>query len=113
MAINTEKITALVAALTNKFEEKVNKVTSWSSTTSDTKYPSEKLVKDSLDALDSAKESVSNKTTSWSVNTSDDTVPSPSTHALNSRLVNILSNWGSGLPIRVILYGWLVPKKSQ
>ena len=31
-------------------EDKSNKVTSWSSTTNDTRYPSEKLVKDSLDA---------------------------------------------------------------
>ena len=34
--------------ITNK-EDKSNKVTSWSSTTTDTHYPSEKLVKDSLD----------------------------------------------------------------
>lgn len=77
--VNTEKVTAFISALTDKFENKqVNKksdisgdfssdnvsyptvksvknffgskVTSWSSTTSDSNYPSEKLVKDSLDA---------------------------------------------------------------
>lgn len=76
MAINTDKITALVAALTNKFEEKINKVTSWSSTTSDTNYPSEKLVKDSLDSLDSAKQDVSSKVTSFSTTTTDAQYPS-------------------------------------
>lgn len=34
--------------ITNK-EDRTNKVTSWSTTTNDTRYPSEKLVKDSLD----------------------------------------------------------------
>ena len=104
MAINTSKIQALVAALTNKFEEKVNNVTSWSSTVSDTNYPSEKLVKDSLDnkqntsakitsfastATDeqypsaklvqdqlALKENASNKVTSWSTTTSDTNYPS-------------------------------------
>ena len=33
--------------------------------------------------------------------------------APNSRFVNILSNWGSGLPMRVMLYGLLTPKKLQ
>ena len=42
------KITA-VNITTDKTEDKNNKVTSWSSTTTDTHYPSEKLVKDSLD----------------------------------------------------------------
>ena len=36
-----------------------NKVTEWSSTTDDTRYPSEKLVKDSLDELENKVESVS------------------------------------------------------
>ena len=40
--------TATQAALDLK-EDKANKVTAWSSTTADTNYPSEKLVKDSLD----------------------------------------------------------------
>ena len=40
--------TATQSALGLK-EDKTNKVTAWSSTTSDTNYPSEKLVKDSLD----------------------------------------------------------------
>ena len=77
--VNTEKVTAFISALTDIFENKQtnkksditgdfstdtvsyptvqavknffgSKVTSWSSTTSDSKYPSEKLVKDSLDA---------------------------------------------------------------
>ena len=42
------KITA-VNITTDNTENKNNKVTSWSSTTTDTHYPSEKLVKDSLD----------------------------------------------------------------
>ena len=66
------KIQALVAALTNKFEEKVNKVTSWGQTPSDTKYPSEKLVKDSLDT----KQDTSARKTSWSATASDDNYPS-------------------------------------
>ena len=66
------KIQALVAALTNKFEEKINKVTSWSQSPSDTNYPSEKLVKDSLDT----KQDTSAKTTSWSATVSDDNYPS-------------------------------------
>ena len=66
------KIQALVTALINKFEEKANKVTSWSATVSDTNYPSEKLVKDSLDA----KQSTSAKVTSWTATVSDDNYPS-------------------------------------
>lgn len=66
------KIQALVAALTNKFEEKINKVTSWSQEPSDSNYPSEKLVKDSLDT----KQTVANKVTSWSSTVSDDKYPS-------------------------------------
>lgn len=49
MAIDTSKVTAFINALKAKFEEKSNKVTSWSAETSNTNYPSEKLVKDSLD----------------------------------------------------------------
>lgn len=74
--VNTSKIQALVAALTNKFEEKANKVTSWSSTTSDTNYPSEKLVKNSLDSIDSAKQDVSDKVTSFASSTTDVQYPS-------------------------------------
>ena len=66
------KIQALVTALTNKFEEKINKVTSWSQEPSDSNYPSEKLVKDSLDA----KQTTANKVTSWSSTVSDDKYPS-------------------------------------
>ena len=66
------KIQALVTALVNKFEEKANKVTSWSGTVSDTNYPSEKLVKDSLDN----KQDTSAKKTSWSATVSDDNYPS-------------------------------------
>ena len=66
------KIQALVAALTNKFEEKINKVTSWSQEPSDSNYPSEKLVKDSLDT----KQTTANKVTSWSSTVSDDKYPS-------------------------------------
>lgn len=66
------KIQALVTALTNKFEEKINKVTSWSQEPSDSNYPSEKLVKDSLDT----KQTTANKVTSWSSTVSDDKYPS-------------------------------------
>lgn len=66
------KIQALVTALTNKFEEKFNKVTSWSQNPSDTNYPSEKLVKDSLDD----KQDTSAKATAWSATVSDDNYPS-------------------------------------
>lgn len=66
------KIQALVTALTNKFEEKINKVTSWSQTPSDSNYPSEKLVKDSLDN----KQDTSAKKTTWSATVSDDNYPS-------------------------------------
>lgn len=44
------KITA-VNITTDNTENKNNKVTSWSSTPSDTKYPSEKLVKDTIDGI--------------------------------------------------------------
>lgn len=43
-------IVSAVNITTDNTENKNNKVTSWSSTTTDTHYPSEKLVKDSLDA---------------------------------------------------------------
>ena len=46
--MTTKKID-IVTWLKNWFEQTSNKVTSWSATTSNTKYPSEKLVKDSLD----------------------------------------------------------------
>ena len=58
-------------ALGNK-EDVGNKVTSWTSTTTDTHYPSEKLVKDSLDN----KENASNKVTSWTSTTTDTHYPS-------------------------------------
>ena len=66
------KIASLKDKLFEIFEEKSNKVTSWSATTSNDKYPSEKLVKDSLDS----KQDVSNKVTSWSSTTSNDNYPS-------------------------------------
>ena len=47
------KITA-VNITTDNTENRNNKVTSWSSTVSDTKYPSEKLVKDTIDAISSS-----------------------------------------------------------
>ena len=43
-------ISSLWTKIKNTFQTIGNKVTSWSSTPSDTKYPSEKLVKDALDA---------------------------------------------------------------
>ena len=66
------KIQALITALVNKFEEKANKVTSWSGTPSDANYPSEKLVKDTLDT----KQTTANKVTAWQSTTSDDKYPS-------------------------------------
>lgn len=45
----SQSITGIIDWLNDWLEEKSNKVSSWSSTTSDTRYPSEKLVKDSLD----------------------------------------------------------------
>ena len=53
-------------------ENSNNKVSSWSSTTNDTRYPSEKLVKDSLDN----KEDSNNKVTSWTSTTTDTHYPS-------------------------------------
>lgn len=46
--MTTKKID-IVTWLKNWFEQTSNKVTSWSATVTNTKYPSEKLVKDSLD----------------------------------------------------------------
>ena len=100
--MTNSKITSLVAAMDARFQSIANKVTSWSSTPSDNKYPSEKLVKDELDkkistsntaglvkndgtidtntyltsASVSGKEDVSNKITSWSGTASDDKYPS-------------------------------------
>lgn len=89
------KIQALVAALTNKFEEKVNKVTSWSNTVSDTNYPSEKLVKDSLDT----KQNTSARKTSWSSTVSDDNYPSEKlvkdSLDLKENAANKVSSWSS------------------
>ena len=95
-------VTALKDSIEAVFEKKSNKVTSWSSTTSDTNYPSEKLVKSSLDGkvskssttgllkndgtVDtntyltsssiSGKEDSSNKVSSWSSTTTDAHYPS-------------------------------------
>ena len=68
------KINNLITALVNKFEEKSNKVTSaigWGQTLSDDKYPSEKLVKQSLDN----KLDTSAKITSWSAEADSTKVP--------------------------------------
>lgn len=64
-------VQALAAKLKTIFEEKSNKTTSWGDTPSDVKYPSEKLVKNTLDT----KESSSNKTASFGVTPSDDKYP--------------------------------------
>lgn len=62
----TVHITANERTSWNGKENASNKVTSWSSTTSDTKYPSEKLVKDSLDGkANKFNVSSSNTTASW------------------------------------------------
>ena len=93
------KIQALVNALINKFEEKGNKVTSWGQNPSDTNYPSEKLVKDSLDSMDSAKEDVANKTTSWGAEVSDDKYPTEKlvkdSLDLKEATANKVSSWSA------------------
>ena len=61
--------------ITNK-EDKSNKVTSWSSTTTDTHYPSEKLVKDSLD----------NKANSTHNHTKNQITDFPKTYRQSARL---------------------------
>ena len=90
-----EKIQALVTALINKFEEKSNKVTSWSNTVSNTNYPSEKLVKDSLDA----KQNSSAKVTSFSATPSDENYPSErlvkTELDLKENADNKISAWGN------------------
>lgn len=66
--VNDEPKVNLKVRLDNIFQYVNDKVTSWSNTPSDDKYPSEKLVKDNLDL----KENLSNKTnniTSSSTNT--------------------------------------------
>ena len=56
-------------SLSNK-ENVSNKVTSWSNTSSDTNYPSERLVKDSLDAVQGTPiRLVNSSSIIWSVNT--------------------------------------------
>ena len=89
------KIQALVTALINKFEEKANKVTSWSQTVSDTNYPSEKLVKDSLDN----KQDTSAKKSSWSSTVSDDNYPSEKlvkdSLDLKENATNKVSSWSN------------------
>lgn len=47
--VNSSKITALVNAMDARFQSVANIVTSWGIIPSNNKYPSEKLVKDSLD----------------------------------------------------------------
>lgn len=71
----------IVTWLKNWFEQTSNKVTSWGNTPSNDNYPSEKLVKDSLDSkasIDSVnrKEDKSNKVTSLSSSSTDTQYPS-------------------------------------
>lgn len=73
MAIDSDKVTAFINALKGKFQLSKYKKTSWSSTVSDENYPSEKLVKDSLDAKIDTSNIV---TTQFSASTSDEKVPS-------------------------------------
>lgn len=86
--VDTSTITALVAALDARFQSIANKVTSWGETPSDNKYPSEKLVKDSLDT----KEAVANKVTSFGQTTSDDKYPSEKLVKTNLDLKEDASN---------------------
>ena len=69
--VDEPKIT-LKVKLDNIFQMISNKVTSWSQTPSNDKYPSEKLVKDNLDL----KEDESNKVTSISSSSTDTQYPS-------------------------------------
>lgn len=62
----------VVTPLKETFEQKSKKKTSWSSTVSDDNYPSEKLVKDTLDT----KEASGNKVSSWSGTTNNTHYPS-------------------------------------
>ena len=60
-------------------EDKSNKVTSWNDTPDDEHYPSEKLVKDSLDEIEDEledKQDVSNLVTSWNDTPDDEHYPS-------------------------------------
>ena len=70
--VDASKVLAFANALLAKFEEKATKVTSWGNNPSNDNYPSEKLVKSSLDN----KENLSNKITSWGNNPSDTNYPS-------------------------------------
>lgn len=99
----TNDVPYLIASDITGKEDKTNKVSSWSSTTNNTRYPSEKLVKDSLDdkisksatsglvkndgTIDtntyltthqdiSGKENTSNKVSTWSSTTNNTRYPS-------------------------------------
>ena len=63
-------VTSLQTSLDAK-EVSSNKTSSWNSTTNNTRYPTEKLVKDTLDT----KENTSNKTSSWNSTTNNTRYP--------------------------------------
>lgn len=67
-----------------------NKTTAWNSTPTDTHYPSEKLVKDTLDT----KENLSNKTTTLTSNSTDTQYPTAKT--VYDKINEIQSNNGGG-----------------
>lgn len=67
MAIYNGGLNIIAQDISGK-EDKSNKVTAWSSTTTDTNYPSEKLVKDALDA----KVSTANALTLEQIQATDD-----------------------------------------
>ena len=68
--ISESQVSGLITDLASK-ENLSNKVASWSETTTDGHYPTEKLVKDSLDL----KEDKANKVSSWSATTTDTNYP--------------------------------------
>lgn len=89
-------INRLVGALTAKFEEKSNKVTTstdWNDIVSDNSYPSEALVKNALDT----KEVASNKINTWSDEPSSTKYPTEalvqSGLANKENLSNKVSSW--------------------
>lgn len=86
-------IQALAAKLKSIFEEKGNKTTEWGENLSDVKYPSEKLVKNSLDT----KEAVANKVSSFSGTVTDDHYPSEKLVKdnldLKENLANKVTSW--------------------
>lgn len=80
-------------------EDAINKVTSWSESTNDTRYPSEKLVKDSLDELSDAIDDIDVVTT---IVVSE----LPATSAANANYDYILNKTSGALHYKLINGAW-------